>query len=171
MTLYVWNETLDVKIPAVVKPATENDFGQTTGWQTNWTSKAASDMPNKVALRRSDDNELLGLMSYDLNEKGLAVEIIYIESAGHSNANLLKETGGRKKYVGVAKALFAYAVKVSMDAGFGGVLYFRAKTSQLRDHYIKKFGAVPLGQYDPFRLIIWEDAAEEIISEYEKAVN
>ena len=171
MILYVWNETLDTKVPVIVTPARPKDFEQTASWQTNWTSKTASDMPNKVALRRSDNNELLGLMSYDLNEKGLAVEIIYIESAEHSNANLLKERGGRKKYVGIAKALFAYAIKVSMDAGFGGVLYFRAKTSQLREYYIKTFGAVPLGQYDPFRLIIWEDAAEDIISNYEKAVN
>ena len=58
-----------------------------------------------------------------------------------------------------------------MDAGIGSIFYFRAKPSRLRNHYIKKFGAVPLGQYDPFRWILWEDAAEKIISEYEKAVN
>lgn len=31
---------------------------------------------------------------------------------------------------------------------------------------MKAFGAVPLGQYDPFRMIIWEDAAYQLISEY-----
>ena len=127
-------------------------------------------MPNKVALRRIDNEELLGLMSYDLNEKGLAVEVIYIESAGHSNANLLRQSGGQKNISASAKALFAYAIEVSMEAGFGGVLYFRAKTTELRAYYMKEFGAVPLGQYDPFRMIIWEDAAEEILTEY-KAVN
>ena len=104
----------------------------------------------------------------NLDEKGLAVEIIYIESADHSNANLLKSDNVPKKYLGIARALFAYAAKVSMDAGFGGVLYFRAKTTELRAYYMKEFGAVPLGQYDPMRMIIWEDAANEIISQYEE---
>lgn len=30
-------------------------------------------LPNKIALRRLDDGKLLGLMSYELNEKGLAL--------------------------------------------------------------------------------------------------
>ena len=63
---------------------------QTGDWQTQWTSQAVQERPNKVALRRRDNAELLGLMSYTLDEKGLAVEIIYLESAGHSNANLLR---------------------------------------------------------------------------------
>ena len=95
---------------------------------------------------------------------------MYVESAGHSNANLLRQNNRPKKYYGIAKALFAYAIGVSVDAGFGGVLFFRAKTTELRSYYMKEFGAVPLGQYDPFRMIIWEDAAEQIVSEY-KAVN
>lgn len=33
-------------------------------------------MPNKVALRRRDNAELLGLMSYEFDEKGLAVEVV-----------------------------------------------------------------------------------------------
>lgn len=170
MPLFVWNKSMTEKIPAKVVPASNEDFAHTANWQTHWTTQAVSEMPNKVALRRIDNEELLGLMSYDLNEKGLAVEVIYIESAGHSNANLLRQSGGQKKYIGIAKALFAYAIKVSIEAGFGGVLYFRAKTTELREYYMKEFGAVPLGQYDPFRMIIWEDAAEEILTEY-KAVN
>jgi len=170
MLLFVWNKSMTEKIPAKVVPASNEDFSHTANWQTHWTTQAVSEMPNKVALRRIDNEELLGLMSYDLNEKGLAVEVIYIESAGHSNANLLRQSGGQKKYIGIAKALFAYAIKVSIEAGFGGVLYFRAKTTELREYYMKEFGAVPLGQYDPFRMIIWEDAAEEILTEY-KAVN
>ncbi|MFR1803020.1 MAG: hypothetical protein ACLSWS_13425 [Faecalispora jeddahensis] len=47
-------------------------------------------MPNKVALHKCKDDELLGLMSYQINEKEMAVGVVYMESAGHSNANLLK---------------------------------------------------------------------------------
>ena len=170
MQLFVWNETMTRKISAEVTPASLEDFQNTADWQTLWTSQAVASMPNKVALRRSDDGELLGLMSYEINTKGLAVEIIYVESAAHSNANLLRQTESQKKYLGIARALFAYAIKVSVDEGFDGVIFFRAKTTELRSYYMKEFGAVPLGQYDPFRLIVWEDAAKEILSEYE-AVN
>ena len=168
MQLYVWNHAMSEKYPVEVECATMEDFKDTTLWQTQWTSLAVAAMPNKVALRRADTDELLGLMSYDLNEQGLAVEVIYIESAAHSNANLLHRTGEAKKYVGIARALFTYAVQVSLDSGFDGVIFFRAKTSQLRTYYMKEFGAVPMGRYDPFRLIIWEDAAAEILASYEE---
>ena len=69
---------------------------------------------------------------------------------------------------GIAKALFAYAIIISKEAGFDGVLVFKAKTTELVDYYIHEFGACHAGSYDPFRLIIWEDAAETILSEYRK---
>ena len=97
MQLFVWNDTMREKIPVKVVPATDVDFGLTQKWQSQWTTLAAQGMPNKVALHRCDDNELLGLISYQINEKGMAVEVVYVESAGHSNANLLKQTGGKKK--------------------------------------------------------------------------
>ena len=67
--------------------------------------------------------------------------------------------------------MFAYAIQISIEWGFDGVLYFRAKTSELREYYGKEFGAVPLGQYDQFRMIIWEDAAQAILASYENEVD
>ena len=110
-------------------------------------------------------------MSYELDEKGLAVEILYVESARHSNANLLRAEGGHKRCYGIAKALFAYAVQISFDAGSDGVLVFKAKTSGLLDYYARAFGARRAAAYDPFRMIIWEDAAERIIAEFRRDSN
>jgi hypothetical protein len=166
LDLFVLDAVSGERISTVVKEATSADLSATKDWQTRWTTAYAKQLPNKVAMHRTDNDELLGLMSYELDEKGLAVEIIYVENARHSNANLLRTEGGQKKYIGIAKALFAYAVQVSLDAGFDGVLIFRAKTSELRDYYQQKFGARRVGVYDPFRLVVWEDAAEQIISDY-----
>ena len=157
------------EVPTYVSPATAGDLQATAKWQTKWTSKAAQDMPNKVALRRTDTNELLGLMAYAVDDAILAVEIIYVESADHSNANLLHEIGGEKKYIGIARALFAYAVSISMGNGYDGVLVFKAKTSELVEYYIREFGASHVGSYDPFRLVIWEDAARELIDYFERS--
>ena len=48
-----------------------------------------------------------------------------MESARHSNANLLHETGEAKRYIGIVKAIFAYAVQISREAGFDGVSFSR----------------------------------------------
>ena len=171
LDLFVLDAAFGGRIPAVVEAATEQDLAATRDWQTTWTTPFAIKLPNKVALRRTDDGELLGLMSYELDEKGLAVEILYVESARHSNANLLHVEGGHKRYYGIAKALFAYAVQVSLDAGFDGVLVFKAKTSDLLNYYARAFCARRAATYDPFRMIIWEDAAERIIAEFRRDFN
>ena len=165
LNLFVVDAASRENIPATVKTATEQDMAVTKDWQTDWTTPYASQLPNKVALHRSDNDELLGLMSYELDEDGLAVEIIYLENAGHSNAHTEKKV---KKYIGIAKALFAYAVQISLNAGYDGVLIFRAKTSELLAYYTETFGARQVASYDPFRLVIWEDAAADIITDYLK---
>ena len=138
LDLFVRDAVSDEKVPAVVNAATEQDLAPTKDWQTSRETTFARGLPNKVALRRTDNGELLGLMSYELDEKGLAMEIIYMESARHSNANLLHAEGGHKRYYGIARVLFAYAVQVSMDAGFDGILVFKAKTSDLLDYYARR---------------------------------
>ena len=168
LDLFVLDGITDEKVLAFVEAATKEDFLSTGDWQTSWLTPFAKQLPNKVALRRSDNRELLGLMSYELDDKALAVEIIYIESAHHSNANLLHIVNGQKRYIGIAKALFAYAVQMSLEAGFDGVLVFKAKNSELLDYYLRRFGARQVGSYDPFRLVIWEDAAEDIIKEFRR---
>ena len=168
LELFVLDAISNERIPADVEMATEQDFAATQNWQTSWNSTYAQTLPNKVALHRKDNNELLGLMSYELDDRGLALEILYMESARHSNANLVHAEGGHKKYLGIAKAMFAYAVQISLDAGFDGVLVFKAKTSDLLDYYMKEYGARQVGSYDPFRLVIWEDAAERLIAEFRK---
>lgn len=166
LNLFVSDYTSNARIPAVVKTATEQDLAATKNWQTEWTTPYARQLPNKVALHRADNDELLGLMSYELDEAGLAVEILYLENARHSNANLLHAEGGQRKYIGIARALFAYAVQVSLDAGFDGVLIFKAKTSELMSYYMERYGARQVASYDPFRLVIWEDAAAAILSDF-----
>lgn len=168
LDLFVLDATLENKIPAIVRAATEQDLAATHDWQTSWNTTYALQLPNKVALCRTDNDELLGLMSYEVDQNILAIELVYMESARHSNANLLHTNGGRKRYWGIAKALFAYAVQVSLDAGFDGVLVFKAKTSDLLEYYRKEFGARQVAAYDPFRMVIWEDAAERIIAGFRR---
>lgn len=79
LNLFVLDYASNKKIPAIVKNATEQDLAATKDWQTEWTTPYVRQLPNKVALHRADNDELLGLMSYDLDEAGLVVEILYLE--------------------------------------------------------------------------------------------
>ena len=103
LNLYVLDAVSSKKVPAEIDPASKEDFAATHDWQTNWESTYARQLPNKVALHRKDNYELLGLMSYELDERGLAVEVLYMESARHSNANLLHATGERSEERRVGK--------------------------------------------------------------------
>ena len=54
-----------------------------------------------------------------------------------------------------------------MENEYDGVLAFKAKTSELVEYYIHEFGASHVGSYDPFRLVFWEDTAQELIDYFE----
>ena len=77
LNLFVVDAGSGEKIPTVVREASEQDLTVTRDWQTNWETPFAVKLPNKVALHRADDGELLGLMSYELDTAALAVEIVY----------------------------------------------------------------------------------------------
>lgn len=65
LSLLVWNAEFSEKVPVYVVQAGDADFRSTANWQTNWKSSAAQKMPNKVALHKANDEELLGLMGQD----------------------------------------------------------------------------------------------------------
>lgn len=166
--LFVTHAQSSAKIPVIVTPASAADLAATASdWQTNWESPAAKDFPNKATLKTVDTQELLGLMSYTCSDHMLAVELVYLESQPQSNGNLLHISGQQKAYYGIARALFAYAVQISMEHGYDGVVFFKAKTDTLLSYYLHEFGARPVSRYDPFRLVLWEDAAQKLLSEYE----
>ena len=60
LDLFVLNAESDERVPVYVAAASERDLTLTKGWQTRWTTPFARQLPNKVALRRTDDQELLG---------------------------------------------------------------------------------------------------------------
>ena len=169
LQLFVLRSDHTTKVPVYIRAATNSDYTQTrqSQWQTNWNSRAARSFPNKVAMETVNGHELLGLMSYSCDDHFLAVEIVYLESQPQSNGNLLRQSGTSRAYYGIAKAFFAYAAAESIRHGYDGVLLFKAKTDALLEYYIHEFGARPVSRYDPFRLVIWEDAAQKILSEYE----
>ena len=85
-----------------------------------------------------------------------------IESAPESNPTLSQT----RKYLGIGAALLAYGIQLSVDYGYGGSIYLKAKTSEIREHYIKDFGVIPFSRRDPFLLLIDGEAAQNLFSRY-----
>lgn len=61
LDLFVWESVSDEKISATIVETAEHDLIETQDWQTSWTTPFVRQLSNKVALRRLDNDELLGL--------------------------------------------------------------------------------------------------------------
>ena len=70
----------------------------------------------------------------------------------------------------IVLALLAFGIQLPIDYGYGGAIYLKAKTTQLREHYMRNYGAIPFSRFDPFLLLIDGDAARELFGRYLKEV-
>lgn len=151
--------------PCEIRPAQQADYEKTVleRWQTSWLS-AYIQQPEleKYALSIKETGELVGLGAYRDMPEGLLVYVEYIESAPAGNPTLTET----RRYLGIGAALLAYGIQLSIDCGYGGTIYLKAKTTELREHYIRSFGAIPFSRRDPFLLLIDGEAAQKLFSRY-----
>lgn len=155
------------KIYIEIIPMTQADAELTKmppEWQSDWTSEyIASPKLEKYAAKIG--NHTIALAAYEIKEHNLIVHIAYMESCPDSNPVLCH---GNKMYNGIGKVLIAYGIKLSIDNGFAGDVTLDAKTTQLENYYIKKFGAVKLPVFSSSapRLLIADTAAKNIFFSY-----
>ena len=147
--------------------ADKRDLGETivASWQTDWTSDYITTNHFDLYALRTMEGELVALGAYEVREENLAVHIIYMESAPESN---LTHTSV-PKYRGVGRAMVAYGIKLSVDAGFNGDVTLDAKTPELARHYERDLGAfqVPGRERDAApRYLICDEAAQVIFTDY-----
>lgn len=128
------------------------------GWNFNWSDK---DLKNSeiYKLTLKGDNTIQGLVALNDDPDNYAVYMKLAESAPHN-------IGKSKRYEGVGGHLFAIAVQKSVEKGYGGFIYFEAKNSDLIRHYHDTFGAKTIGGVHQYRMVIDEEAAQELIKKY-----
>lgn len=165
--LFVWNRE-GKKVPAQALRATRMDLETTLAaptWQTNWTTKYIMESGFDIYALKTKVGELVALGAYEIGEDVVAVHIVYMESQAESNPTLCKEP----RYRGIGRALVAYGIKLSVDAGFNGDVTLDAKTPELAKHYERDFGAIPLpgrGNGSAPRYLICDEAAIDIFTSY-----
>jgi hypothetical protein len=164
---YVTQYDTGKDIPVTIRVAQNRDYKRTQSehWQTDWFSDFIQQKDlMKYALEVSESHELIGLGAYRDVPEGILIYVEYIESAPNSNPNLSYQ----KKYVGIGAVLLAYGIQLSIDHGYGGAIFLKAKTAAIRKHYIEEFGAVPFSRADPYLLLIDGDAARALFFHYLK---
>lgn len=162
---YIIDAASGKPVPAVIRDAEQNDYIRTVQerWQTSWQSEFIQQKSlQKYALEVAETKELIGLGAYRDMPEGVLVYVEYLESAPHSNPTLT----GKRKYRGIGAVLLAYGIQMSIDYGYGGAIYLKAKTSEIREHYIRDFGAVPFSRWNPYLLLIDGEAARELFFQY-----
>lgn len=125
------------------------------GWKFGWT-KPYNKGYTVYALRIKGDNIIQGLVAIKENERERAVHIDIVENAPHNY-------GSRGLYDGVGAHLFAIAIKVSRELGYGGFVYFEAKTN-LIEYYKTELGAKQIGSSQ--LMLIEEQDALKLLEVY-----
>lgn len=169
-SLYVVVNANKGKVPVTAKKATAQDLSVTTAdpkRQTDWTDDYITESGFDLYAFHTREGELVTLGAYELDENSVVVHIIYMESQAESNKTLVSTP----KYLGIGRALVAFGIKLSVDAGHNGDVTLGAKTPELAVHYERDFGAIRLpGRSSAVapRYLICDEAAMDIFTCYLK---
>ena len=121
------------RFETLVLPVGKTDLRGVTkknGWNFDWKLELADHQVYKLVTEKEPD-VIQGLASFEERQGYIYMNLI--ESAPANR-------GKSKKYIGVSNNLIAYGCKLSMEAGFNGVVAFDSKTT-LIEHYQNKLGA------------------------------
>ena len=128
------------------------------GWLFNWTHKSLSGSDvYKLCVKGS--GEIQGLVAVEDVAKNSAFHVSLAESAPWNK-------GDEKRFEGVGGHLFAIAAQKSLEAGYGGFIYFEAKNRDLVEHYREKFGAQLIRMRHKYSMIIDEESAQALLDAY-----
>ena len=144
------------RFDTLVLPVGEADLRGVTkknGWLFDWKSELEDYQVYKLVVTEKEPDVIQGLVSFEKRRDHFHMNLI--ESAPANQ-------GKGKKYIGVSGNLIAYGCKMSMEAGFNGVVAFDSKTA-LIEHYQNELGAVFIGGQ---RMAIVEEKAKFYIDKY-----
>lgn len=130
-------------------------------WEFDWMLPET--MGYKVyGIKANGDNRIQGMIALKKDQTNYAMHVDVVEAAPFNNPHNKKYV--KKEYNGVGGHLFAEAVKQSYNAGYGGAVYFTAKTN-LIEHYQKELGAYVINPREG-TMFIDEVAAKKLFDRY-----
>lgn len=145
-------------VPTIFEKASKDELYSLKDWKFNWLDDELSGA-EIYKLHLTGDDTIQGLVAITDFKRDMAVYVNIAESAPHN-------LGRKKRFNGVGGHLFAIAVQVSTEKGYGGFVFMDAKNSELVKHYSQTLGAVLLGRPHPYRMFIDEEAAIKLLDTY-----
>ena len=165
--LHIWDAQKNRVLVAATK-ATRQDLEVTSDeprWQTDWSSDYITSSGFDLYTFKTFTGELVALGAYEVRDGKLGVHLVYMEGQAESNLTIVEIP----KYRGIGRALIAFGIKLSVDAGFNGDVTLDAKTPELARHYERDFGAVRIPGRDSSaapRYLICDESAQMIFIDY-----
>lgn len=157
------------RVPVHVRPATEADFQATVidRWGSDWTSEFIQNPAfEKFAFVSRSTGRLIALGAYEDRKGWYSIQICFAETEPKSHPRLVAKREERR-YTNVGKTIIAYGVLLSIQSGYDGTVHFKAKTTELYQHYKKDFGALDL-PYEPYALILFGEQAMMLLNEFKE---
>ena len=154
------NNPRDVKMINLETQEIKVEKGDFKDWIFDWYKQSRkSDVIR--ALKVKNTSEVIGLIGFTNEESNKAIYVDLIEASPANNPKN-KIFKGKKEYYGIGGRLLVEAIKESYEKGYGGFIYFDAKT-ELIEYYKKEFGARLIGSQ---RMAIFEKEAEVLYEKY-----
>lgn len=142
------------KIAGKIKKLTLNQVNKLKGnksFQFDWSIEESNEV---YSIKRSDNNELLGLISIIDVPQELRIHINLVES-------IIINQGREKEIDGIPGCLIGFACKVAFMRGYDGFVSLVPKT-RLEDYYHNKFGFRHMGTH----MVVFLDTSQSIITKY-----
>lgn len=135
--------------------------GEFSDWEFDWYKALKKPDMLVYALKVDGDKRVQGLISMKKDPENIAYFVDLVESAPWNNRHHINFK--QKDYEGVGAHLFAYTCKRSFEEGYGGFVYFTAK-SKLIDYYNSVLGALQVGNSQ--RMFILPQFAKGLVDKY-----
>ena len=142
------------RVAGKIKKLTLNQIKKLKGskkFQFDWSTEEANEV---YSIKRSDNNELLGLISIIDVPQELRIHINLVES-------VIINQGRKKKIDGIPDCLIGFACKIAFMRGYDGFVSLGPKT-RLKDYYHNKFGFRHMGTH----MVVFLDTSQSIITKY-----
>lgn len=130
-------------------------------WEFDWTKPERNGFAVR-AIKADGDDRIQGMVALKSDPENYAVVVDIVEAAPFNNPHnkLFKQ----KEYDGIGGHLFAEAVRESYKQGYGGFVFFKAKTNLIK-HYEESLGAVLINPKERI-MAIDERAAKKLYDQY-----
>lgn len=153
-------QLIETEVMKIRRKSTLSAYNKKNGWYVDWTTLFNENEIYALVIKGTYD--IQGLVAVKSEPDMYAQFVSWMVTAPHNNKMFVE----KKKYNGVGGHLFAIAVQLSIENGYGGYITGFASNKTLEEHYIEQFGAEHIGMLHEYQFSINEINGKKIKEMY-----